>query len=535
MRGCFDAPSSRSDSPRWVVGLDGSVMADDDRSMASAPRTVRGLIEAADGAAPALADGDGRSLSYRELRAQVEMLGEQLGACGVGPGDRVATILPNGPGMAVAFLAATSVGAAAPLNPAYRAEELRFYFGDLKPKVLITTPETGVAAREVLPDETTLLDLTGDLGSYALMRDGEAVERASIGTAPEAEDHALLLHTSGTTARPKLVPLTQGNVAASAANIAEWLRLAPGDRCLNVMPLFHIHGLMAAVLASVAGGAALVATPGFDAFRFFEWVDAHEPSWYTAVPTMHQLILSRAGQHEDVIARRPLRFIRSSSAGLPPSVFAELERVFGAPVVEAYGMTEASHQMSSNPLDGERRPGTVGVPAGADLRILDEAGDEVPSGGLGEVAIRGAGVTAGYVENPEANAAAFAGEWFRTGDQGSMSEDGYLTLTGRLKELINRGGEKVAPLEVDDVLLQHPAVAQAVTFARPHERLGEDVAAAVVLVEGADVEPSELRAFAAERLAAFKVPRTILCVDEIPKGPTGKLQRIGLAERLGLE
>jgi acyl-CoA synthetase (AMP-forming)/AMP-acid ligase II len=291
---------------------------------------------------------------------------------------------------------------------------------------------------------------------------------------------------------------------------------------------------MAAVLATVAGGSSLVATPGFDAFRFFPWFDAHQPTWYTAVPTMHQLILERAARHTDVIARRPLRFIRSSSAGLPPSVFADLERTFGAPVVEAYGMTEASHQMSSNPLHGERRAGTVGRPAGAELRILDVDGREVPQGSLGEVAIQGPGVTAGYVANPEANASAFSDGWFRTGDQGSIDADGYLTLTGRLKELINRGGEKVAPLEVDDVLLQHPAVAQAVTFARPHDRLGEDVAAAVVLVPGASVEPSELRAFASERLAAFKVPRTLLLVDEIPKGPTGKLQRIGLAARLGL-
>lgn len=502
--------------------------------MATSPDTVRALLAAADRDTVALLDVHGRTLSYGELRTQVERLSAQLAASGVGPGDTVATLLPNGPAMAVAFLAAAGVGAVAPLNPAYRAEELRFYLGDLAPRVLVTIPSAGAAAREVVAASTVVLDLDGDFGAYSLLREGQPVAVGEIESWPTAEQPALYLHTSGTTATPKLVPLTQANVTASASNIARWLELAPGDRCLNVMPLFHIHGLMAAVLASVAGSSAVVATPGFDAFRFFQWLDDLEPSWYTAVPTMHQLILERAPRHAEVIARRPLRFVRSSSAGLPPTVFADLERTFSAPIVEAYGMTEASHQMTSNPLNGERKPGTVGLPAGATFTILDVDGNEVPAGGLGEIAIRGLGVTAGYVENPEANVAAFTDGWFRTGDQGSIDADGYLTLTGRLKELINRGGEKIAPLEVDDVLLRHPAVAQAVTFGRPHERLGEDVAAAVVLVEGASATSAELRAFAAESLAPFKVPRTVLCIDEIPKGPTGKLQRIGLAERLGL-
>lgn len=498
------------------------------------PVTVRALMTVGRDAAPAVWDVSGGVLDYAALRSSADRLRVQLASCGVGPTDTVAVLLPNGPEMAVAFLAAASGAGVAPLNPSYRAEELRFYLGDLKPRVLITTSEAGSAAREVLPAETIALDLVGDLEGLSLVGDGLGRVPDADPRLPEPDDPGLLLHTSGTTATPKLVALTQRNISASAANIASWLELSPDDRCLNVMPLFHIHGLMAAVLATVAAGGSLVATPGFDAFKFFPWLDEHRPSWYTAVPTMHQLILQRANRYAEVIERRRLRFIRSSSAGLPPSVFAELQATFGAPVIEAYGMTEASHQMASNPLDGEQRAGTVGLPAGAEFRILDADARALPPGALGEVAIRGPGVTAGYVANPDANVAAYVDGWFRTGDQGMIDTDGYLTLTGRLKELINRGGEKIAPLEVDDVLLQHPAVAQAVTFGRPHERLGEDVAAAVVLVEGASADAADLRSFAAERLAPFKVPRAILIVDAIPKGPTGKLQRIGLAERLGL-
>jgi acyl-CoA synthetase (AMP-forming)/AMP-acid ligase II len=259
-----------------------------------------------------------------------------------------------------------------------------------------------------------------------------------------------------------------------------------------------------------------------------------KPTWYTAVPTMHQAILIRAGHHKETIARHPLRFVRSSSSSLPPQVITELEAAFHAPVIEAYGMTEASHQMASNPLRGVRKPGSVGLAAGPKIAIMDEAGQLRKAGETGEIVIRGDNVTAGYENNPKANAEAFVSGWFRTGDQGVLDADGYLTLTGRLKEIINRGGEKISPREVDEALMDHPAVLQVVTFAVPHERLGEDVAAAVVLREGASASEHELRAFLSERIAPFKTPRRILFLAEIPKGATGKLQRIGLAEKLGL-
>ncbi|MGL4592810.1 MAG: AMP-binding protein, partial [Aestuariivirga sp.] len=316
------------------------------------------------------------------------------------------------------------------------------------------------------------------------------------------------------------------------------LALTPADRCLNVMPLFHIHGLIAAVSASLSAGASIWCAPGFDALKFFGWMKEARPSWYTAVPTMHQAILSRAARNQDAIAAVPLRFLRSSSASLPAQVMLSLAETFKAPVIEAYGMTEAAHQMTSNPLPPRpQKPGSVGVAAGPLVRVAHEVENRLIDG-TGEVVISGANVTPGYEGNPDANAKSFfeaeGHRWFRTGDQGAFDGDGYLHLTGRLKEIINRGGEKISPLEVDGVLMDHPAIAQVVAFAVPHPKLGEEVAAAVVLRDGHMATAREIRDFAAGRMADFKVPRHVVILAEIPKGATGKLQRIGLAEKLGL-
>ena len=303
-----------------------------------------------------------------------------------------------------------------------------------------------------------------------------------------------------------MVPLTQRNITASARHIMTTLQLSPDDTCLNVMPLFHIHGLMAAVLSSLAAGAQVWCSPGFNPLKFFGWLDEVRPSWYTAVPTMHQTILARVQRNPEAIERSRLRLIRSSSASLPSAVMGQLEERFRAPVIESYGMTEASHQMASNPLPPrERKPGSVGVAAGPEIAVMDEQGTLLPPGSVGEVVIRGPNVTRGYTANPDANAKAFTNGWFRTGDQGVLDEEGYLRLTGRLKELINRGGEKISPIEVDEVLMDHPAVQQVVTFAVPHDALGEDVAAAVVLREGQSVTERALqglRGRASRRLQA---------------------------------
>ncbi|MDP7599860.1 MAG: AMP-binding protein, partial [Rhodospirillales bacterium] len=361
-------------------------------------------------------------------------------------------------------------------------------------------------------------------------------EPATNGGHAEPEDGGLVLHTSGTTSRPKIVPLAQKNICASAEHIKTSLNLQPEDIELNIMPLFHIHGLIAATLSSVRAGASVFCAPGFNALKFFAWVDEAKPSWYTAVPTMHQAILSRASRNQEIVDAIPFRLIRSSSSSLPPQVMQELEETFGCPVIEAYGMTEAAHQMASNPLpDAPRKPGSVGLAAGPEVAIMDnDSGALLLSGEIGEIVIKGPNVFSAYEANPQANDEAFTDGWFRTGDQGVIDGDGYISLAGRLKEIINRGGEKISPREVDEVLMDHAAIEQVVTFALPHDKLGEDVAAVVVLREGEEVEEKEIREFAGSRLADFKVPRKVIFMDEIPKGATGKLQRIGLAEKLGL-
>jgi acyl-CoA synthetase (AMP-forming)/AMP-acid ligase II len=501
-------------------------------------RTLLDLVTRAPGTAPAIAAPGRAPMTYVALAATIEDVARALNAAGIGRGDAVGIVLPNGPEMAAAFLGVASAATSAPLNPDYRADEFRFYLTDLGAKAVVL--EAGVAspARAVAGElGLAILDVrvAADALAGTLRITTTTTGRAATPGPAESGDIGLVLHTSGTTSRPKIVPLAHANLVASAGSIATTLALSSQDRCLNIMPLFHIHGLLAAVSASMAAGAAVSCTPGFNALRFFAWLDEVRPTWYTAVPTMHQAILARAPRNAESVARAQLRFIRSSSASLPPAVMLDLEKTFRCPVIESYGMTEAAHQMASNPLPPRvRKPGSVGLAAGPEVAIMGEDGALLPSGAVGEVVIRGPNVTAGYLNNPDANAAAFTGGWFRTGDQGMLDTEGYLTITGRLKEIINRGGEKVAPLEVDNVLNDHPAVRQVLTFAMPHAKLGEEVAAAVVLAEGAQATEHDIRAFAAERLADFKVPRKIVFVPEIPKGATGKLQRIGLAEKLGL-
>ena len=500
--------------------------------------TILDLLSRGNAADTAIGAPERPPLVYEGLWQHVRKTVETLRGLGIGRNDRVAIVLPTGPEMASAFVSVGAGATTAPLNSAYRDEEFEFYLSDLKAKALIVgteddSPAVAVAERLGVGILCLSSQRTDAAGLFDLS--GDAVADSSCDDDAEAGDTALVLHTSGTTSRPKIVPLSHANVCASARNISATLALKREDRCLNIMPLFHIHGLMGAVLSSISAGSSVHCPPGFNALRFFSWLEEIQPTWYTAVPTMHQTILARAERNREIIDQAELRFIRSSSASLPSQVMAALEQVFGVPVIESYGMTEAAHQMASNPLPPQaRKPGSVGLPAGPEVTILDDSGTVQGKGTVGEIAIRGDNVTAGYEANPEANASAFTDGWFRTGDQGIIDEDGYLSITGRLKEFINRGGEKISPLEVDEILMDHDAVAQAVTFALPHDKLGEEVAAVVVLREGTSLTEKDLRDFAGQRLAAFKVPRTIIFLDEIPKGPTGKLQRIGLAEKLGL-
>jgi acyl-CoA synthetase (AMP-forming)/AMP-acid ligase II len=486
--------------------------------------TLKNLWSAQFEARPAVLIPDGPEVTYGGLRQQVETVTAALRAGGIEAGDPVGIVLPNNLEFLVTFLATTWARAvAAPLNPTYKVEEFRFYLEDSGARAVIVGPgdhPARAAARQLqLPVWECGLTSQGEV--FVQRQAGQAAANPDT-SAPTAADVALFLHTSGTTSRPKGVPLSHGNLMASIANIAATYRLTPADRSLIVMPLFHVHGLIGATLSTLHTGGAVVVPAKFSAGTFWPAASRFGVTWYSAVPTIHQILLARADQ--DSAPRGGLRFIRSCSSALAPAVFQQLEARFGAPVLEAYGMTEAAHQMASNPLPpGPRKPGFVGKGTGVDIVIRDEQGQPLPAGRQGEVTIRGVNVMHGYLNNPEANATAFWEGYFRTGDQGVLDEHGYLMLTGRLKELINRGGEKISPLEVDAALLEHPAVAEAVSFAAPDAKYGEEVQAAVVLKGPAT--PAEIQAHCLKRLADFKVPKVIHITQAVPRTATGKIQR----------
>ncbi|KAJ8900856.1 hypothetical protein NDN08_000155 [Rhodosorus marinus] len=485
-----------------------------------------------DGAGTALteitAEGS-ESWSYSKLKAEVERMQKSMVEAGLSNGDVVSLILVNSLEFVAVFLATTALGAVvAPLNATYTEEEFSFYLEDAGARVVVVTPsgfpENAVRAAKGLGKP--IWRVGRENSSVTFASDPEVPIASSDTTGSSPETTCLFLHTSGTTSRPKGVPLTHKNLCASIMNICTVYELAASDVTELVMPLFHVHGLMGCLLSTLAsGGEVIIPTGGkFSASNFWPVANARNMTWYTAVPTIHQILLARYTDEQTI---PNLRFIRSCSASLAPAVLEDLEKKFGAKVLEAYAMTEASHMMTSNPLKGERRPGSVGVGGkNVEVGILSDDDELVPVGAIGEVCVRGANVTKGYLNNPEANKVAYAGGWFHTGDQGMLSEDGYLTLTGRIKELINRGGEKISPLEVDAALLAHEAVAEAISFAAPDEKYGEEVNAAIVLKPGAE-QPSQeaFKEFCAGRLATFKIPKKFFFDTSLPKTATGKIQR----------
>ncbi|XP_057446188.1 oxalate--CoA ligase [Lotus japonicus] len=512
------------------------------------PITLTGLLRSAAERFPsrrALSVAGKLDLTHSDLDKLVELAAARLVSAGINPGDVVALTFPNTVEFVIMFLAVIRARAtAAPLNAAYTSEEFEFYLSDSESKILLTPVEGNK------PAEAAASKLNIPLGSASLTQaEGEEKVKLTVslnrtesepdsvnsvaGLSNEPSDIALFLHTSGTTSRPKGVPLSQHNLASSVRNIQSVYRLTESDSTVIVLPLFHVHGLIAGLLSSLGVGAAvtLPAAGRFSASTFWKDMVKYNATWYTAVPTVHQIILDRHLNNPEPVYPK-LRFIRSCSASLAPVIMGRLEEAFDAPVLEAYAMTEASHLMCSNPLpqDGPHKPGSVGKPVGQEMAILNETGRVMEAEANGEVCIRGPNVTKGYKNNPDANTAAFLFGWFHTGDIGFFDSDGYLHLVGRIKELINRGGEKISPIEVDAVLLSHPEIAQAVAFGVPDEKYGEEIHCAIIPREGSNIDEAEVLRFSKKNLASFKVPKKVFITDSLPKTATGKILRRLVAE-----
>ncbi|XP_010532440.1 PREDICTED: oxalate--CoA ligase [Tarenaya hassleriana] len=499
--------------------------------------TLTGLLKKVAGKFPdqrALSVSGKFDLTHARLQELIERAASRLvSGAGIVPGDVVALTFPNAVEFVIMFMAVIRARAtAAPLNAAYTAEEFEFYLSDSGSKLLITSHEGNAAAQAAasklsIPHATAALSAADSDLSLSVANSDSVVDSVAE-LVNDPNDVSLFLHTSGTTSRPKGVPLTQLNLVSSVRNIRSVYKLSESDSTVIVLPLFHVHGLLAGLLSSLgAGGAVTLPAAGrFSASTFWGDMKKYNATWYTAVPTIHQIILDRHSSTPESYYPK-LRFIRSCSASLAPVILSRLEEAFGAPVLEAYAMTEATHLMCSNPLpeDGPHKPGSVGKPVGQEMAILNEKGETQEPNNNGEVCIRGPNVTKGYKNNPEANKTAFEFGWFHTGDLGFLDSDGYLHLVGRIKELINRGGEKISPIEVDAVLISHPDVAQAVAFGVPDDKYGEEINSAVIPREGSNLTEEDVRAFCKKNLAAFKVPKKVFITDNLPKTATGKIQR----------
>ena len=480
--------------------------------------------------------------TFADIKKQIDWIKVFIANHEILKTDTIAIVLENGPEMASCFLSIASNCCVAPLNPSYTSFEFNFYLNDLKPKAIIVSENSNSPVIDIAKKmKIRIFKLSfnnKDVSGKFILKSKESKKNKSIKQNMEifSEDIALILHTSGTTSKPKMVPLSHLNLCTSAKNIVQALDLRRSDRCINIMPLFHIHGIVCLLLSSFFSGSSIFTSPGFNALKFFSWMNKFSPTWFSAVPTMHQAILSRASKNSKIIKKSKLRFIRSSSAPLPSKTMKEIETAFQCPVIESYGMTEASHQMTSNHLPpGKRKETKVGFAAGPKVAIMGDNYNILENGNIGEIVIKGDSVTKGYVNNIKENQNSFVNGWFRTGDQGFYDKEGFLQLTGRIKEIINKGGEKISPLEIDNAIMEHENIFQGISFPILHSKLGEDVAAAIILKKDHKLTAQELKEFLSKKLVSFKIPKTIIFLEEIPKGKTGKLQRIGLAKKLGLE
>ncbi|MDH3242747.1 MAG: non-ribosomal peptide synthetase, partial [Alphaproteobacteria bacterium] len=478
-------------------------------------------------------------LTYRDLTGLMDQAGEDLNALGFGRGDRIAVIGPNNPAIAALFLGIWDCATAVPLNPALSLGEFLIYLKDLKVQAVavdsgIDTPARAAAQEIGLP----ILEIEHGDGPVTAKFDirAESVSRtSSMQERPEIDDAALVLITSGTTTHSKIVPVSHRNFINKVRITVADMALTRADRCLNLMPMFHAGGLHGSLGGVFLTGGSLVFLPNFSAENFFHVVESLAPTWYTASSTFQHAIVAAAGNHNHALERSRIRFIRVGAGPLDPQIRNDLERLFRAPVMGAYASTETG-QIAIDPLPpAVRKPGTAGRVAGLEVAIMGPENKPLGPGQRGEIVVNPTDIFGGYENDAAANAESFIAGWFRTGDEGMLDEDGYLTLTGRIKDIINRGGEKITPSEVEDAIKCHPDVAAAVIFPIPHATLGQEVAAAVVPEDGAILTEEMLSEFLRGRLAGFKLPRRIVITADIPKDPNGKVQRHALAQTFALE
>ncbi len=436
---------------------------------------------------------------------------------------RIGIVLPNGPEMAVALLGVVAAGAALPFNPSYRKAEFESYFDELcLDALLVRMDDDGPAIAAATSAGIEILRLSPHGGLEGI----EPVTKEIPLPAPD--DVALVLLTSGSTGRAKSVPLTHRNICSSVDDICRSINLTAEDRCLSMWEQYHVGGLVDLLLVPLASGGTMLCTGGFNANAFFRILDTLKPTWFQAVPTTLNELVFHAARNPVAVERNSMRLIRAVAAALSPALMAEVESLFRVPVIQTFGMTEAGPLISSTRLPPSiRKPGSVGASCGPEIRIVRHDGSTCPVSESGEIVVRGPNVFSGYENDPLANAAQFRNDWFHTGDTGYLDADGDLFLTGRIKQLINRGGEKVNPQEIEDAILTHPAIAEAAVYPLKHRTLGEDVAAAIVLRGPADI--SEIRAFLSSRLAHFKIPQGISILDGLPRNRIGKVNKIALA------
>jgi acyl-CoA synthetase (AMP-forming)/AMP-acid ligase II/acyl carrier protein len=478
-------------------------------------------------------------LSYGDLHQRINNISSQLRALGLGRRSRVVIVLPNGLNMSVMLLAVTSTSIAAPLNPSYREAEFQSYLNDIHADCVIVlaedhrSPVRVVARKNNIP----IFELASDgvslmppSGAVDVLGRRESSSSTNDDFKPRPDDTALILLTSGSTGRSKKVPLTHRNLCASVADICYSLNLDDRDICLSMWEQFHIGGMVDLLLVPLASGGRIICTSSFEAEIFFQILETRSPTWFQGVPTTLHEILAVARKTGRAPAKTSLRFIRSVASALSPQLMDRIESFFQVPVVQTFGMTEAGPLITTNPLPpGIRKAGSTGPSCGPMISIRDPNGRELSPSETGEILVRGENVVAGYEGNKEATAQSFRDGWFHTGDTGYLDADGYLFLKGRIKEQINRGGEKIIPQEIDDVLAAHPEIEQAASFSMKHATLGEDVGAAVVIRENSSLDESAIRRYVASQLSDFKVPKTILFLPSLPRSTIGKVKRDTLA------